>query len=191
MNTLRISVDPSLETNDHQARLLVDQKDWLGKDSAGLDPPMLRNQLSSRENKIIVGRCACGSVGCDDVLVELVRENGLVKWQIDGGETLVFDANAYDVEVDRFSRDKSWETTERAAEREINSILRDTNLKHGFKFEWASARIREGFIILSYGKPAKNRDHQRLLEFEWDGASVASAIDGAIAFRARRFPHLP
>lgn len=191
MSTLKISVEASLETNDHQARLVVDQKDWLGENFLGLDPPMLCNQLTSGENEMIVARCACGAVGCSDMIVKIVREDDVVKWHVDGGETLVFDAAPYDAEIDRFSRDKTWETIERAAEREINSILRGTSLKHGFKFEWASTRIRKGFVILSYGKPAKNRVQQKLLEIEWDGLSVGSAIDCALAFRAKRFPHLP
>lgn len=190
MNTLKIAVEPSLETNDHQARLIVDKNDWLGEDSAGLDPPMLRNQLSSGTSKKIVGRCACGVVGCDDTVVEVVREDGIVKWQPERGNPLVFEAAVYDAEVDRFRRDKSWETIERAVEREVDEILRDTNLKHGFKFEWASARVRDGFITLSYGKPSKNSEHQRLLKFAWDGLSVENAIEGAIAFRAKRFPLL-
>lgn len=191
MNILTISVEPSLETNDHQARLIVDENDWLGEDFAGLDPPMLRNQLSSGESRKIVGRCACGSVGCDDKVVEMVREDGIVKWQPERGNPLIFEADAYDAEVDRFSCDKSWETIERAAEREVDEILRDTSLKHGFKFEWASARIRNGFITLSYSKPSRTRDHQRLLKFAWDGSSIEDAIECAIAFRAKRFPHLP
>ena len=191
MNTLRITVEPSLETYDHQARLIVDKNDWLGEDFAGLDPPMLRNQLSNSIGKKIVGRCACGIVGCNDKVVEVVREDGVVKWQPRRGNALVFEADVYDAEVDRFFGDNSWETVERAAEREVAEILRDTNIKRGFKFEWASARIRDGFITLSYGKPSKNRNHQRLLKFAWDGSSVENAIEGAVAFRAKRFPHLP
>lgn len=191
INTLKIAVEPSFETIDHQARLVVDEKDWLGKDLIGLDPPMLCEQFSIIEGKLLVGRCVCGVVGCDDKFVDVVREDRLVKWHIQERQTLVFDATQYDTEVDRFSSDKSWETVERAAERENDSILRDTSLKHGFKFEWASARTKKGVITLSFAKPAKNRNHQRLLKFEWDGVSVASAIASAKAFRARRFPHLP
>lgn len=191
MNTLKIAVEPNVETNDHQARIVVDQYDWLGEDFAGLDPPMLRNQMSSGKSKKIVGRCICGSVGCDDKVVEVVREAGIVIWQLEREDPLVFEAAAYDAEVDRFSCDKSWETIERAAEREVDAIMHDTNLKHGFKYEWASARIRDGFITISYGKPSKNRYHQRFLKFAWDGLTVENAIGSAIAFRAKRFSHLP
>lgn len=183
-NTLTIAVEAAIETNDHQARLLIDGKDWLGQEFLGLDPPMLKTELLAEDvRNLTVGRCRCGAVGCSDLNVEIKRTEGSVHWSGHGASSPVFDAVQYDAEVTRFIHDTSWETVGRTAEREIERVFRGTTIRR-FKFDWASTRIQEGLIKLSYSKG----DRQRILKFRWDGASVADAIDQAKAFCAQRFP---
>jgi len=182
-STLTIAVDAVIETNDHQARLLIDGKDWLGPEFLGLDPPMLKTELLAEDGYLIVGRCRCGYVECSNLSVEIRRTEGSVHWSGPGGNSPVFDAVQYDAEVARFVHDTSWETVGRAAEREIERLFRGTIIRR-FKFDWASTRVQEGLVSLSYSKG----DQQRFLKFRWGGVSVADAIDQAKAFRALRFP---
>ncbi len=186
VNTIKIAAKASPETNDHQARLLIDGKDWLGSEYLGLDPPMLATELRSvRVGTLIVGRCRCGAVGCDDLRVEASRTDTLVHWTGPCASHLSFDAAQYDAEIGRFAEDTSWETVGRAVEREVGQLFRDTATEHGFRFDWASTRIQEGLVHLSFSKG----DEQRVLEFNWDGATLKSALDRAQLFRAERFAH--
>jgi hypothetical protein len=165
---------------------LIDGKDWLGPEFLGLDPPMLRTELIDKGvGLLIVGRCWCGSIGCDDVTVEVTRSECSVHWLHGSVTSLSFDAVHYDEELTRFNQDTSWETVKRAAEREINQLYRGTTIKRGFSFDWASTRISEGQVHLSYSKGTR----QRLLKFSWDGVSLEDAIAKAKAFRASRLPH--
>ena len=183
-STLTIAVEAVMETNDHQARLFIDGKDWLGPEFLGLDPPMLKTELLAEDvRNLTVGRCRCGYVGCSNLSVEIRRTEGLVHWSDDGANSPVFDAVQYDAEVTRFVHDTSWETVGRTAEREIERVFRGTTIWR-FKFDWASTRIQAGWVSLSYSKG----DRQRILKFRWDRVSVADAIDQAKAFRAQRFP---
>ena len=54
-----------------------------------------------------------------------------------------------------------------------------------FRFDWASTRIQKGLVHLSFSKGLE----QKLLEFGWDGASLANAIARAQQFRAEHFAH--
>ena len=185
-NTLTIAVEASSEADDHQARLLIDGKDWLGPAYAGLDPPMLKTELLDKGvGTLIVGRCWTGLVGCHDVHVEVTRTESSVHWSGSGATSLRFNAAQYDAEVTRFAQDTSRETVGRAVEREVEHLFRGTTIRGGFEFDWASTRIREGLVHLSFRKGHR----QRLLKFSWDGASVAGAIDRARVFRAERFAH--
>lgn len=180
---LTIAVEPSPE---HQARILIDGKDWLGPEVLGLDPEMLKTELLGKGvGTLIVGRCWSGIVGCHDLKVEVTRTERSVQWSGSGAIFLRFNPAEYDAEVTRFAQDTSWETVERTVEREIKPLFRGTTIRGGFEFEWASARERAGLVRLSF-----RRGHrQRFLKFHWDGASVADAINHAKVFRAERFSH--
>ena len=180
---LTITVEPSPE---HQARILVDGKDWLGPEVLGLDPEMLETELLGKgAGTLLIGRCWSGIVGCHDLNVEVTRTERSVLWTDHGTIFLRFKPAQYDAEVARFAQDKSWETVERTVEREITPVFRGTTIKGGFEFEWVSARERAGLVRLSFRKGGR----QRFLKFRWDGASVADAINQAKAFRAERFSH--
>lgn len=124
--------------------------------------------------------------GCNDVTVEVTRPARSVRWWGSGGTVLRFSAAQYDAEVARFAQDRSWESVERAARREIEDIFRGTTIRGGLRFEWASTTEREGLVRLCFGKQGRR---QKYLKFQWDGVSVAGAIERARAFRAERFPH--
>ncbi|HEX6376888.1 MAG TPA: hypothetical protein VFZ91_14345 [Allosphingosinicella sp.] len=182
-STLTIAVEAIPE---HQARLFIDGKDWLGPEVAGLDPPMLTAELLGKGvGTLLVGRCWCGIVGCNDLKVEVTRRESSVLWSGFGATRLRFDSAQYDAEVARFAQDRSWETVERAARREIEHIFRGTVIRGGFEFEWASTRERAGLVRLSFRKGRR----QRFLKFRWDGASVEDAVNRARLFRAERFSH--
>ena len=183
---LTIAVEASTGTNDHQARLLIDGKDWLGPEFSGLDPPMLRNELLGKGvGSLIVGRCWCGSLGCQEVKVEVTRTERSVQWSALGATLLRFSPAQYDAEVTRFAQDTSWETVGRTVEREAEHIFRGTTISGGLAFEWASTRLQEGVVHLRFSKGCRHK----LLKFRWDGASVADAINRAKLFRAERLSH--
>ena len=185
-NKLTIAVIACPNTNDHQARLLIDGEDWLGSEYLGLDPSELKTELlANGVGTLIVGRCLCGAVGCADLEVEATRTETTVLWSAPGASNLRFDTVEYDAALDRFARDTSWETVGRTVEREVADLFRGTVTKDGFEFDWASTRIRDGLVHLSFSKGLE----QRLLEFSWDGADLASALDRAQAFRTERFAH--
>ena len=180
---LTITVEPSPE---HQARLLIDGKDWLGPTVLGLDPEMLKTELLEKGvGTLIVGRCWSGIVGCHDLKVEVTRTERSVQWSRSGALLLRFNPAQYDAEVSRFAQDTSWETVERTVEREIKPLFRGTTIRGGFEFEWVSARDGRGLVRLAFRKGHR----QRFLKFHLDGASVADAVERAKLFRADRFPH--
>lgn len=183
---LTITVGDNPSSNDHEARLLIDGKDWLGSEYMGLDPPRLESELlTDRDGSIIVGRCSCGAEGCGDLIVEVIRSENLVSWSSPETTKVTFDASQYDAEVARFVNDKSWETTGRAVEREVEQIFSGIITIDSFRFDWASTRIQKGLVHLSFSKGLE----QKLLEFGWDGASLANAIARAQQFRAEHFAH--
>jgi hypothetical protein len=185
-NTLTIAVKAPSETNELQARLSIDGKDWLGPGVAGLDPVMLEAELLGKGvGSLIVGRCWCGIIGCNDVKVEVTRNKAYVHWSGSDATSLVFIAAQYDAEIARFAQDKSWETLERKAIREIEHLFRGTSIRRGFEFQWASMSRQEGMVHLLFRKG----DRHKTLKFRWDGASLADAINQAKLFRAERFSH--
>lgn len=181
---LRIAVSASPDTNDHQARLLVDGLDWLGPGQLGLDPVDLRRRLIDvGEGRAIVGRCTCGVIGCGDVQVDVLRSADNVTWRA-GDQTLEFDIADYDAELHRFAHDTSWETLGRTVEREVAALFADTVAEGGRTLDWASTRIRPGAVHLSFSRDGQP---QLLLEFDWDEVSPDAALERARAFRRERF----
>jgi hypothetical protein len=179
VNTLAFEIMPSPSSKDHQARIRIDGTDWLGKDYLGLDPPHLFRQSSlTGGGELLVGRCACGCEGCDDVLVHVVRQGQEVLWENTKGLRLRFEKEQYDRVVSATREDFSWEDTKRTAERLVAEVFEGVQLDGSYSFDWASARVHEGMMTLSFS----NRGRQKLLEFPWDGRSAQDALG-----RARRF----
>jgi hypothetical protein len=183
-NRLRIEVSASPGSNDHQARLIVDGLDWLGAGQLGLDPPELEAALAAGSaEELVVGRCGCGCVGCSDTIVRVVRRGDSIEWSAPGADMLRFNLAQYEAERLRFAADKSWETLGRTVERELGTLFEGCSTDDGCRFEWASTRIAEGRIHLSFSGDGE----QVLLDFDWDGASLAGALETARAFRRRQF----
>lgn len=183
MNTLAFDLVPSPGSNDHQARITIDGKDWLGDDYLGIDPPDLFVQPALKAGgKLLAGRCSCGCEGCDDVWVEVARDKEQVVWIGDGGIRFHFDATEYDRTIEATGKDFSWEDTKRTAERLVSAFLKDKPMVEGHLFNWASARCQSGRITLSYS----NNGIQKLLEFDWNGASANDALANAIRFWEER-----
>ena len=170
---LRITVSPNHDYKDHEARILIDDEDLLGRDSCGLDPPDLAHQLASDDSRIRIGRCSCGTVGCDDVLADRRRGEGIIEWQANG-RAIVFDERDYDREVERFLSDRSWAPVERLAEFAADELLQGRTMD-GLTFDWSSARIKTQVMTFSFSAA----DEQRLIEFTWDGQTIESAIEAA------------
>lgn len=170
-NRIAIEVFSSPASNDHQARLVVDGKDWLGSQWLGLDPPDLEHQLSMK-GRIIVGRCECGALGCGDVIVDVRRTGQIVEWSGPAANRLLFEAVQYDQELRRFREDRSWETIGRRVEREVQRVFRHATTNDGFRFAWASTRIAAGMVHLCFMRKLE----QRLISFEWDDAIPESAL---------------
>ena len=182
---LTIAVE-AIDELDHQARLLIDGKDWLGPEVLGLDPTMLKTELLDKGvGTLIVGRCWSGFVGCHDLKVEVTRTERSVQWSVSRTIWLRFNPAQYDAELARFAQDTSWESVQRTVMREVGDIFRGTTIKGGFEFDGASTWNRKGVVFLWFRKG----NRERSLKFSWDGLSVADAINRAKMFRAERFSH--
>jgi hypothetical protein len=183
MSTLAFDIMPSPSSNDHQARIRIDGTDWLGQEYLGLDPSRLFGQPAlTTGGKLLVGRCECGCEGCDDVLVDVLRQGQEVLWTNAKGLKLHFDSEEYDTVVASAREDFSWEDTERTAERLVSAVFIGVVLDGGYAFDWASARIRDGLMTLSFSKGGT----QKLFEFAWDGQSPQDALAGARRFNKDR-----
>lgn len=182
LNTLSFAFRPSLESNDHQVRVLIDGRDWIGDGNLGLDPPQFFAQRElAGEGHLLIGRCTCGCVGCDDVVVEVQRADGVVSWIESPSTRLRFDAEAFDRVIAAGRADTSWEDANRTAERLVDEVLKGMTINDEFTFSWASARIEKGKISLSFDGPK-----QKIVGIGWDGVSPASAVESARRFRATR-----
>jgi len=184
MNTLAFEIMPSPSSNDHQARIRIDGTDWLGQEYLGLDPPRLFAQPSLTDGgKLLVGRCECGCEGCDDVLVDVLRQGQAVLWTNAKGLRLHFDREEYDRLVASAREDFSWEDKKRTAERLVSEVFAGVLLDDGYRFDWASARIRDGVMALSFSKSGT----QKLFKFSWDSRSPEDALAGTRHFYAEKF----
>lgn len=183
MNTLTVDIMPSPTSNDHQVRIRIDGLDWLGDNYLGLDPPHFFAQPSlTSEGKLFVGRCECGCEGCDDIRVDVIRVDREVVWTNADGLRLHFNKEEYDRLISLARADYSWEDAKRTAERLVQEVFAGDSTDDGYTFDWASARIRDGIITLSFTRDG----NQRLFEFGWDSHSPEDALTGAKRFHKER-----
>lgn len=183
MNVLAFEIMPSESSNDHQVRIRVDGSDWLGEDYLGVDPPCFFAQSSLiAGGRLLVGRCVCGCEGCDDVWVDVQRGEHEVLWANAKGLCLHFNLETYENMIVSARQDFSWEDTKRTAERLVSGTLEGMLIDDGYTFDWASARVHDGIITLSFSKSGT----QKLIEFIWDGHSPEDALRGAKRFHKER-----
>ena len=178
MNKLSFNILPSPETNDHEIRILVDDQDFLGDDYLGVDPVSFFSQSFDSEGILNIGRCTCGDEGCGNFPVNVSFNQNTVSWTNNSQLNLQFDKNEYLNAIDRAKNDHSWEDINRKVERLTTEVLRNSQTKNGCIFDWASARIKDKQITLSY---SKNRN-QELFYLSWDGQTEKN-----IKLNAERF----
>jgi hypothetical protein len=179
MNRIAFVFVESPGSGDHQVRPIVDGADLLNSiasDWLGLDPPAFfgQPQLVSG-GRLFIGRCECGYVECDWVAARVVRDERSVTWQLDDGRKYEFDSTEYLGTIECAADNTEWEPVERTAERLVSCLDFRNIERQGYTFEWASARISPGRIILSFW--TVNAPHQQLCEIEWDGKRPEDAAE--------------
>ena len=179
MNKLSFKILSCPESNDHEIRILIDEEDILGEDFLGLDPPAFFNQTNfDKKGELMVGRCSCGCEGCCDFPVSVQVQDNIIQWTNNNGLELNFDKEKYLNAINSARIDFSWEDINRKVERLTTNILKNSETKDGYRFDWASARIKPQNISLSY---SKNRD-QKLFYISWDGQNETN-----IEVKAKQF----
>lgn len=188
MNSLSYRILPNPDDNTHEVRLFVDDADWIGDDRLGLDPPDLVRQFTAgHRERIIVGRCTCGVIGCDDLVVKVAKRAGTVEWSCPNRPPLTFDAEQFDDQVAKLAQDHTWEPLGRTVERELDAMFAGRITDDGYAFDRSSTRFQLGVIVISVTKDAE----QKLLEFSWDTTTLDSALKRGRQMLRERFDLLP
>ncbi|KQW29489.1 hypothetical protein ASE36_13780 [Rhizobium sp. Root274] len=184
MSNLSYQILPNDDDNTYEVRFIVDGTDWIGDDHLGLDPPDIIRQLTQgHKGNLIIGRCSCGCMGCDDVSVHVRRAATSVEWSSHNRATAIFDADYYDQQVSMLSKDFAWEPLNRTVERHLDAMFSSKVTDDGYRYDWASTRIKAGVINISVTK----EHHQKLLEFSWDGTTIESAMTRGRQLLKERF----
>ncbi|UVC09119.1 hypothetical protein IHQ71_00315 [Rhizobium sp. TH2] len=174
LDFLGFKVERSDDTNDHEIRLLVNERDVLNG-HLGLDPPDFFGQSELLKGGLArIGRCGCGTVGCDDVCVQVTIEDAIV-WR-GNNETFKFLPKSYFAWLYEAANDRTWEDINRRTERLVSDVFEDISIQTGESFRWASARIEAGKIHLSFDN---GTGRQVLLEFPWRGNDPSEAVKSA------------
>ena len=183
MNKIAFKILPSPESNDSEVRILIDENDFLGNDYLGLDPPVFFDQKTFiRPGELMIGRCTCGCEGCSDYPVTVSVDNDKIIWTNHTGVKLEFNKAEYERTIAEAKNDNSWEDENRRIERLVSSLLHNTKTKDDYNFNWASARIKDNFITLSFSKNGE----QKLLEFSRDKISLENTLLNAKNFADRQ-----
>jgi len=179
MNNISFSILPSPDTNDNEVRILVDNVDLLGNDYLGIDslPFFSRNNLD-KNGIVMVGRCTCGVEGCCDYPVTIAVVGDKVTWTVSSGLTIIFDKAAYNSSIEKARNDYSWEDIKRKVERLATEVLQYSIIEDGYRFDWASARINNNEIVLSYSRNGT----QKMFRIFWDGRTENEVRQNAEAF---------
>ena len=178
-NFISFKILPTIESNDHEVRILIDGNDLLGDDYLGLDPPaffMQKNLFKTGE--LMIGRCTCGCEGCSDYPITVYIDVDFINWTDNNGLNLQFEKADYEKSITEAKNNYSWEDVNRRVERFVTELLKNTQTKESYTFDWASARIKEDAITLSY---SKNGD-QKLFELPWDSEVIETGITNAKYF---------
>lgn len=179
MNKISFNILPSPESHDHEIRILIDNEDFLGSDYLGLDPPAFFSQENFDKNgELMIGRCTCGCEGCSDYPITVIASEDTISWTNNNGLNLVFDKQDYNRSIETAKNDYSWEDIKRKVERLTTNILKHSRTKDNYNFNWASARIKDNQITLSY---SKNGD-QKLFDIVWDGQTETNVEHNAKQF---------
>jgi hypothetical protein len=141
----------------------------------GMDPydvliPVNRFVATEEPATIPAARCGCGVYGCGMTDVTIARAGDRVRWEwekeVPMSRPVVFDAAAYDREVERAGADRSWETPDRTAGRLVLSSIGPGELPGDLEFDWVGDDWRDG---RRFQVCLRIRDeHQVLLDFAWE-----------------------
>lgn len=181
MNNITYTIQPADEPNDFQVRLQIDGIDHWGNDYLGVDPPVFFKQKGLLDGgEVVYGRCACGVMGCDDLIAQVSILARVVEWLDDSGRLLRFDKSAYTELVQRGRSDTSWENPSRRMERKISKLFEGTVFDRSYKFEWASSRFEEENIVLSFARNVGTTDYsQKFLRIKWDSKDEDATLANA------------
>jgi len=183
MNRLSFNIIPSPESNDHQVRILVDNKDWLRDDYLGIDPPRFFQQETFLSGDLFVGRCDCGVEGCGDLIVNVQSDNYKIIWTSKDGLNLQFDKAEYSDIIEVSKADFKWEDINRRVERLVTNIFNNSQTIDGLTFDWASCRIENSKVCLSFSKKGFPEDFkQEIFNIDWDGKTESDALTRAEKF---------
>lgn len=172
---LAFSFSASPETNDDQVRMLVDGNDLIESwvfGGLGIDPPQFfAQQALQKGGSLLIGRCQCGVVGCDDMRVRVEVSEERVLWCLPQGRSYVFGRERYLDAIATAAGSTDWETPQRQAERLVS--MQDFTLMQeiGYRFQWASARMGAGKLVLSFDFMGT----QRLFKIGWNPSDPEDA----------------
>lgn len=183
MNKLTFNILPTEESNDHQVRILIDDVDWLGEE-LGIDPPEFFKQTNFlTDGELLIGRCSCGVVGCGDVIVNVTSDEETVNWITADEQKLAFDKEEYSRTIETARTDFSWEDLNRKVERHVSELFKNTSIFGMLTFDWASCRIEDKMINLSFSKhEPPEQFRQEIRKFRWNGTTVEDALEQANEF---------
>lgn len=104
-------------------------------------------------------------------------------WTNNDGLYLQFDKTEY-LDMFEFSKtDFKWEDINRRVERLVNDVLDGSQTIDGFTFDWASCRIENQKVCLSYSKKGFPEDfRQEILKIDWDGKTESDVTKKADEF---------
>jgi hypothetical protein len=184
MSNLSYQILPNTDDGTHEVRLFVDGIDWIEAGHLGLDPPDLVRELTGENRShLTIGRCGCGVLGCDDIVVDVQRTSHSVEWSYIKRRSAIFDAAHFYSVVAALVEDHSWEPVGRTVERHLDEMFAGMMTGDGYVFDWSSTRIRPDHVSISVSKGGG----QKLLERSWDGATLASALSSAKRLAEEQF----
>lgn len=175
---LKLVFAESPETNDHELRPFSGDVDILAVTPSGrylgLDPPhFFRQPELIQGGQAMVGRCRCGAEGCDDCLIKVEVSGETVAWVFSLKKRFEFDRAQYVKTIQEGAEDTSWESVKRTVERLVGQLDFSARKSHGYRFDWASARIKHGIITLSFTK----EEVQTLYEVAWNSTDPEDGVE--------------
>lgn len=174
LNQLNYQIVHSPCSNDHQVRLIVDGTDILGEKRLGLDPlDFDRFVQPESSGDVLVGRCDCGCIGCDDVKANVQFEERSVIWSL-LGKVYHFEIGAYTTIFRNLTSDHSWEDIGRRVERILTErVQADTRwVRDQTQFDWVSTRCSRNKLTYSFTIDGQ----QTTFSTGWDGQTEDDAI---------------
>ena len=180
MNKLDLIIEFKKESNYHQVRVEIDNKnviEWF----IWIDPPMFFEQDTlSKNGKLIIWICPCGVQWCDNKIIQVDIKQDTVQWTMSWNEKYKFNKEGYLDYINIKKNDYSRENESSRIERLTNDIFKGTQLEwkrywkirrfkktDKFDFNRSSTRLDnpdgESQVSLSYN----NNYQQEILSFPW------------------------